>query len=379
MFVVAVGTAALVIVLSVFNGMEDLIRSLHGYFDPELKIEAYAGKSFPVSDQFIDSIRHVPGVAIVTEVIEDNAYLRYKNAEMVVKVKGVQDNFVDHHRLDERIRLGEMKLRENGVPYAVIGQGVGYTLNIVKLNDLYTLQFYYPRRKRVSGFNPTQLTNQKSILIGGIFAIEKQYDASYAFVPLDFAADLMEYENRRTSLEIKVADGFSANSVQKELKDLLGARFEVLNRDEQHSSLLKAIKVEKLFVYIAFTFILAVSSFNIFFSLTMLAIDKKKDIAVLYAMGATRSIIKKIFLAEGAIISLSGAIVGLLAGLLICVVQQQFGLVSMGMNTAVLDAYPVKIQFPDFFYTAVSIILITLAASYRPASIATKVEVRDTI
>ena len=377
MVAVAVGTMALVIVLSVFNGLEDLIRSLHNFFDPELKITAITGKSFEVDPDLISSIYEVEGVAVVTEVVEDNAYVRYRNAEMVVKIKGVQDNFIDNQRIDQRIVQGELKLHEDGVPYALIGRGVQYSLSITKLDNQYAMQLYYPRRGRVSGLDPSRLTNQKLIFPSGVFAIEKQYDLNYIFVPLEFAVELLEYGNRRSSLEIKTKDGYSIAQVQQKLKARLGDEFSVLNTDEQHSSLLKAIKIEKFFVYLTFSFILAIASFNIFFSLTMLAIDKKKDIAILFALGASPATVRWIFLAEGAIISLSGAVIGLVTGLIVCVVQQEFGVISMGMQTAVLEAYPVSMKFADFVYTGLAIIVITLLASYRPASIASKVELRS--
>lgn len=374
---VAVGTMSLVIVLSVFNGLEDLIRSLHNYFDPELKITAVVGKSFEVDSLMLNKIQSVPGVKIVTEVVEDNAYVKYRDAKMVVKLKGVGDNFIDQHRIDDRIVQGSLKLKEDGVNYALIGRGVQYALSITKLSNMYAMQFYYPRRGKVNMLDPSKLTNQKIILPGGVFAIEKQYDLNYVFVPLDFAADLMEYKNRRTSLEVKVIEGYDIPDVQEALKSLLGKQFNVLNSDEQHASLLKAIKIEKLFVYITFSFILAVASFNIFFSLTMLAIDKKRDIAMLFTMGADKRTVRAIFLSEGAIISFTGAIIGLTLGLAICLLQQHFGLVSMGMQTAVLEAYPVKMQLPDFLYTSASIIVVTLLASYRPALAATRVDAKE--
>ena len=377
MVAVAVGTMALVIVLSVFNGLEDLIRSLHNFFDPELKITAITGKSFEVDPDLISRIYEVDGVAVVTEVVEDNAYVRYRNAEMVVKIKGVQDNFIENQRIDQRIVQGELKLHEDGVPYALIGRGVQYSLSITKLDNQYAMQLYYPRRGRVSSLDPSRLTNQKLIFPSGVFAIEKQYDLNYIFVPLEFAVELLEYGNRRSSLDIKMKNGYSIAQVQQKLKAKLGDGFRVLNSDEQHSSLLKAIKIEKFFVYLTFSFILAIASFNIFFSLTMLAIDKKKDIAILFALGASQAMVRWIFLTEGAIISLSGAVIGLITGLIVCVVQQEFGVISMGMQTAVLEAYPVSMKFADFVYTGLAIIVITLVASYRPASIASRVELRS--
>ena len=376
---VAVGTMALVIVLSVFNGLEDLIRSLYSSFDPEIRISATAGKSFEITDDLLVAIQALEGVAIVTEVIEDNAYVRYKDSEMVIKVKGVGDNFIEQKRMDETIVHGELKLKKDGNSYALVGRGVQYALGISPNNDFYSLQLFYPKNIRPGSLNPGSLYTQKNILPGAIFAIEKQYDENYVFVPLDFAQSLMNYGDKRTSLEIKTTEGADINDVQANLKALLGEQFQVLNSDEQHSGLLRAIKIEKLFVFLTFSFILAVASFNIFFSLTMLAIDKKKDIAILYAMGATDRLIRGIFLKEGAIIAFTGAVSGLLLGLVICWLQQTYGFVSMGMETSVLDSYPVKMEFTDFVYTGISIILITFLASYRPAIIATRSSIKDNL
>lgn len=376
---VAVGTMALIIVLSVFNGLEGLIRALYSSFDPEIKITALTGKSFEIDEQLLKKINNVGGVDIVTEVIEDNAYARYKDSEMVVKVKGVGDNFIDQKRMDQTIVHGELKLKKEGVSYALIGRGVQYALGISPSNDFYTLQLFYPKNIRPGSLSTTNLYTQKNILPGAIFAIEKQYDESYVFVPLDFAKELMGYGNKRTSLEVKTARGADIRRVQTGLKEILGENFKVLNSDEQHSTLLRAIKIEKLFVFITFSFILAVASFNIFFSLTMLAIDKKKDIAILYAMGATDKLVRSIFIKEGAIIAFVGAASGLFLGLLICWAQQTFGLVSMGMQTSVLDAYPVKMEFADFIYTGISIVLITFLASFRPAILATRSNIKDNL
>lgn len=375
---VAVGTMALVIVLSVFNGLEDLIRSLYSSFDPQIKVAPAYGKSFEVTDEWLKKVESVPGVYLLTEVVEDNALVRYKDAQMVVKVKGVAENFIDQKRMDQAIVQGELVLEKDDINYAIIGRGVQYALSINPKNDFYALQMFYPKNVRPgAGIDPGRMYNQRNIMPGATFAIEKQYDENYIFVPLDFALDLFEYKNRRTSLEIKIADGFREKQVQKNLQAALGEDYKILTSDEQHMGLLRAIKIEKLFVYLTFSFILAIASFNIFFSLTMLAIDKKKDIAILYSMGATNKIIKKIFLFEGALIALTGALLGLTLGLLVCWAQQSFGIVSMGMQTSVLEAYPVKMEIQDFLYTGLTIIIITLLASYRPAIIATRSNNKD--
>jgi len=377
---VAIGTMALVVVLSVFNGLEDLIRDSYNTFDPEIKIVPSVGKTFELTDSLLQKIEAVEGVALVTEIVEDNALVRYQDAQMVVKLKGVSENFTQQERLDRAMVHGELVLNKEGKNYAILGRGVQYTLSVSPTNEFYALQVFSPKRETSSGFNPDPMTRyftRRNIMPGGVFAIEKQFDANYVIVPLDFAEALFNYTGRRTALEIKTTVEASINKVQDRLQRVLGADLEVLNSDQQHQSLLRAIKVEKLFVYITFSFILAVASFNIFFSLSMLAIDKKKDIAMLMAMGATKRTIRRLFVYEGSIIALLGAASGLLLGLLICWLQQTFGLVSMGMQTAIVDAYPVKMQFSDFFYTAIAISIITFLASYRPATIAARTEIKD--
>ncbi len=190
---------------------------------------------------------------------------------------------------------------------------------------------------------------------------------------------MLLYGNRRTSLEVRVGDEHSVDDVKDELRQLLGSKFQVLDSDEQHVSLLKAIKVEKMFVFITFAFILLIASLNIFFSLSMLVIDKKKDVAILRAMGATTQLVRNVFLLEGAIVAMVGAITGLVLGVGICWLQQTFHLVSMGMATAVVDSYPVKMQATDIVLTGLAIIVITISVSIRPALNAARLDVRDNL
>ena len=369
---VAICTMALVIVLSVFNGLESLLESLYSTFDPQIKIEATKGKSFRVSEDFLDSVKSVEGVQIVTEVIEDYAYVRYRDSDVVVTIKGVSENFLDQHRIDSAIVSGRLRLTENNVNYAIIGRGIQYALSVMPGNELYPLQVYYIKNSSPGTIDINKIYNRKSILPGSVFAIEKNYDENYIFTPLSFARELLDYDDRRTSLEILLNQGAQADKVEEELQLLLGADFNVLSNQEQHADLYRLLKLEKLFVFIAFSLILAVGSLNIFFSLTMLGLDKKKDISVLYAMGANDKLIKWIFIMEGAIISFGGAIIGMIAGAILCYLQQTVGLISMGMETSVLDNYPVEMDPLDFLYTAASLILITILISYRPAVVATK-------
>jgi lipoprotein-releasing system permease protein len=372
---VAVGSMALVIVMSVFNGLEDLIRGLFASFDAELKIEAAEGKSFEITENWLDSIRSLEGVEILTEVIEDNALFDYNGNQIVARLKGVSDNFLDQGRFSKGYFWGDTTLGTDLRPAAILGRGVGFFLS-VNLNDINVpLKVFYPKAPRSAAtIDPSQLYSSAILDPVAYFSIERQFDDEYVIAPLEFAKNLLNYENRRTSLEIKVNDGVSINAVQSKLKELLGPRFLVKNTDEQHAGLLRTVKLEKLFVFLTLTFILAIASFNIFFSLSMLAIEKRKDIAVLKAMGAPDKLIRRIFLKQGTLIAFSGAIIGLVLGFLICLVQEKFGLVSLGISSAVIDAYPVKIFWTDFVWISLAVIGITLLASYRPAWIASKVD-----
>lgn len=369
---VAFSTAALIIVLSVFNGLEDLLRSLNDSFDPEIKIEAVKGKSFLINDDLVKKIEAVEGVAIVTEVIEDYAYVRYRDANQVITLKGVSDNFLDQHRIDEKIVDGTLQLKRGDVQYAIIGRGVQYALSVAVGDDQYVLQVYYINSIKSGTLDPSKLYSRKSILPGAAFSIVQNFDENYVIVPLDFARELLNYGDKRTSLEIKTKPGADIVQVQQRLKNVLGESFSVLNPEEQHKDLYRLLKMEKLFTFLAFSLLLGISSINIFFSLMMLALDKKKDISVLAAMGANQSLIRNIFLTEGALIAVSGALIGLVLGGFFCWLQQQHGIISMGMETSVTEGYPIKVIPTDFLYTMLVVSIITFLTSYRPAVLAAR-------
>ena len=369
---VAFSTAALIIVLSVFNGLEDLLRSLNDSFDPEIKIEASRGKSFLLSQELLKKIEAVEGVALVTEVIEDYAYVRYRDANQVITLKGVSDNFLDQHRIDEKIVDGKLQLKKGNIQYAIIGRGVQYALSVAVGDEQYALQIYYINSVKSGSLDPSTLYSRKSILPGASFSIVQNFDENYVIVPLDFARELLNYGDKRTSLEVKVKSEADLLLVQQSLKNVLGDNFSVLSPEEQHKDLYRLLKMEKLFTFLAFSLLLGISSINIFFSLMMLALDKKKDISVLAAMGADRSLIRNIFLTEGALIAVSGALLGLVLGGVFCWLQQQHGIISMGMETSVTEGYPIKVIPTDFLYTMLVVSVITFLTSYRPAVLAAR-------
>jgi lipoprotein-releasing system permease protein len=364
---VAFSTAALIIVLSVFNGLEGLLRSLYTSFDPQLKIEAKKEKSFVVTGELLSKIKSISGVEIVTEVIEDYAYVRYRDADMVAIIRGVSDNFIDQHRLDDHIIYGDLKLKKDSIPFAILGAGVRSTLSVAVEEEMYALQIFYIKNTKSNSLNASDLYSRKSIRPTAVFSIEKNYDENYIFLPLSFARDLLDYGNRRTSLEVKTSPTADINAVKKNLSQRLGDQFDVLTNEEQHKDLYRLLKFEKLFTFLALSMLIIIGSINIFFSLMMLAIDKKKDVTLLTAMGAKQTLIKQVFLAEGALISFIGAAVGLVLGGTICFLQDRFGLVGMGMENAIVSSYPVKMRFVDFASTAIMITAVTLIVSYYPA------------
>ena len=365
---VGVGTMAMVVVLSVFNGMEDLNRQIFKTFDSDVKIMPFEGKRFAVSDSLLKVIKSVDGVKIVTQVIEDNALARYGNQQTIIRIKGVDSSFTKRGQLDSALIEGSLRLYgSNGTPYAIVAEGVRNALSISLAEILTPIELLYPN----SGTKTLNLTspdafNQIPIRPGGVFFIETRYD-DYIIAPLAIVESLMQYQGQRSALEIQTEQGFSEEKVSKAIAKKLGKDFVVKDRDSLNADLLRAIRVEKLFVAVTLSLIILVAAINIFFSLSMLAIEKKKDVSMLYALGATPSLIRNIFLAEGAIVAFTGALAGLTFGAGLCWLQMEYGLVSMGMASSLVDAYPVKLIWGDIFFTGAIIVIITLAVSYIPA------------
>ena len=372
MLVVGIGTMALIIVLSVFNGLEGLLRSTYGSFDPEIIVTVNRGKSFVYTNDLREKIESMEAVDLIAEVIEDNVLIKYKNAQRVVRMKGVSDSFVDQGRLQSSLVYGELKLSEKGLNYAIIGRGVQYDLSINPNNDFFSLQVYYPKNIGPGLKNPSKLYNSKRAIPASVFSVEKYYDENYIIVSLDFAIDLLSYTQKRTALEISLKPGQDEQKVALKLKNLIGDNYTVRTGDELHADLFKFMKWEKLIVFMTFFLIIAIASINIYFSLTMLVIDKKKDIATLYALGASKKVIQLVFLSVGMIISFVGATLGLSLGLMISGLQQKYGFVSMGMQSALMTAYPVIISVSDIVIIAFSIIFLTLLATIQPALLSTK-------
>lgn len=370
---VAIGTMALIVVLSVFNGLEDILRSVYHTFDPDLKIESVKGKSFEVSDDFLAGINEISGVSATAQVIEDNALIAYRDQQVVVRIKGVEESYLKTNKLDTFLLQGDLKLKEGDQSFAILGAGVAYELGVLLDNDRYELQIVYPKNLRPEATFSANALRRVKVKPAAVFSVETAYDESLVMTSIDAAKRVLGYKNERTSVEVYLQERASLSRVKSQLQNLLGEEFRVLDSDEQHAELLKAVKIEKLFVYIALTFITLIASFNIFFSLSMLAIEKRRDMSVLFAFGASKSLVKGIFIKQGVIIAVFGSVGGLSLGLLLVWIQKTYELVGLSMSNSVVQAYPVKLVWTDFLMVGLSITVITILTAYRPAVLASKV------
>lgn len=363
---VCVGSMALVIVLSVFNGLEELNRMIFKAQDPTLKVEIVEGKSFELSEELVSKIYKIEGVSFVNPVIQDNALARNGDAQMVVTIKGVDQRFEEFSPLVNSIVEGRLMLQKDSIPYAFVGGGVYGMLGVNVQDFLYPLEIWYPRNQKLNVLNPEDNINTIAVPVSGVFSLEQQFD-DLIFLPIKIVEQLMDSQGKRTAIEVYLADEEATNKVKSALKSIMGDAFTVKDRDEQNEALFKAIKIEKLFIFISLLLIIGIASFNIFFSLTMLVIDKQDDIQTLSALGAKRNLVQRIFFTEGAMIAFIGASIGLTLGAMICWLQMQFGFVTMGMQSAIVDAYPVEMKLEDFVYAALGIIIITVLAAFFPA------------
>ncbi len=369
---VMVGTSSLIIVLSVFNGLEDLLKSLYINFNPEIKIVSNNSKYFIQNNDQINNINNIEGVDFVSKVIEDRAIASYNGVEIPVYIKGADSSFSFQNRLNKNIVEGDFILKKNNSSYAVVGRGVKYKISL-NLNDNFNNLILYSVSPDFS-FIPSGIQkkpfNQMSIIPSGVFAIEQQIDNNFIISSLAFVEKLFEKKNKITALELKINEKQDVYKIKSYIKNIVGDDYNVLTIEEQHSDLYKILKTEKLIVFIIFSFILIISSFNIFFLLSMHAIDKKRDLSILLSLGFTEKSIKKIFYFESMIISILGIIIGGALGVLLCVLQNEYGLVSLGMETAIIKYYPVKVKLSDILIIVSIVFFISIIASIKPSLIA---------
>jgi lipoprotein-releasing system permease protein len=366
---VTLGTSALIIVLSVFNGFETLVKSLYNSFDPDIKITAVQGKTFKQEIVPVEKLKKIQGVQFVIPVIEENALLRYHDQQYIAIIKGVTPEFGKMSGLDTMLIDGTMRLQNGDTNFAVVGSGIAYNLNM-NLGDFDgQLSVFVPQVEIKTSINPEDAFNRGYIFPSGIFSIQQDFDTKYILVPLRFAKEMTGYDTEVTALEIGLSKGADQEKAQSQIQKLLGNNFLVKDRFHQHELLFKIMKSEKWAVYLILTLILIIAVFNLVSSLTMLIISKQKDIAVLQSMGADVSVIRKVFLTDGLMITFTGAIAGIIIGFVICWLQLQYGLISLGNpGSFVVSKYPVEMQTADFIYVFLTVLAIGLAAAIYPSA-----------
>ena len=363
---VSLGTMALIIVLSAFNGLNVLIGNLFGSFDPDLKILPVAGKTFiPNSPEFAQ-IKKMDKVLFYAEALEDNALLKYGNRQRPAIVKGVSEDFALMTGIDTMIIDGKFLLSHGSEKYAVLGFGVAGNLGI-GLNFLDPIKFYVPKRHAKVGHNPVDAFNVDFLFPKGVFAIQEDFDNQYVLVPMTFARRLFDRKEAVSAIELKLKNLDQSDEVQEDIQNLLGENYVVKNRFQQHDVLFKMMQTEKTAIFFILAFILVIASFNIIGSLSMLIIDKQNDIETLRSIGANKTLIQRIFLIEGWLISISGALIGTFLGVLVCVLQLKFGFVKIGgADSFIFSQYPVKIILTDIVIVFATVVAIGYLASRLP-------------
>ena len=364
---VCVGTLALICVLSVFNGFESLITNMFSSFDPDLKISLVQGKTFEANSSDFAEVRKMKSGAYFTEIVEENALLRFKEKQMPATVKGVDDHFQKMTKIDSILYDGEFKLYDGAFQRVVPGVGVASILGL-GVHFIDPLYIYAPKRTaKINILRPESSFNQQGAFVAGIFSVKQlQYDDHYVLVSIDLARDLFEYgPSTVSSVELKLTKSVHIAQEQAAIQKQLGDRFIVKNRYEQQESFFKIMKIEKWITYLILCFILLIASFNIIGSLSMLIIDKKADIQTLRSLGANERLIKQIFLFEGWMISFVGAMAGILMGTGICLLQEYFGFLKLGTGYLV-DAYPVVVKLSDTLLVLLTVLAMGFLAAYYP-------------
>ena len=364
---VAVVTAAMVIVLSVFNGFEGLVISLYNVFEAPIVVSPAEGKTLEFSSIPIDKILKTEGVIGYVEGLEESCLIRYRDKQYFARIKGVSDNFLELSEMDSMVVDGDAFMHVNGAPAAMIGSGVAYHLSANVNDPINLLQIYVPKRGSSSTIDPSKAFNIKQIYATGVFSVQADFDLTYVITPIKFARQLLDHEGRISSLELALDPTVNIEMVREAIQEKLGSDYVVKDRFQQNELLYKIMKSEKWAVFMILSFILIISIFNVIGSLTMLIIEKKKDINILRSMGASEQLIQRIFVLEGIFISMIGAVGGLILGLLVCFAQIQFELIKLNQGgNYIVQSYPIEVQAMDVLSVFLVVATIGLLAAWLP-------------
>lgn len=369
---IAVATMALVCALSIFNGFTDVVATTFSAFDPELQISPAKGKVFDPAGAKIEQVKALPEIAFTSESLEENALIKFADRQEPIVLKGVSPGFEKMADIDKLIIDGSFTLREGDIENGVIGAGLAMFLG-VRAGFLDPVELYVPKRnERINLANPSTAFTQSGAFVSGVFALNQQkYDDQMFIVSIDLARELLRYDKEISSLDIKVKDGYDIDKVHSKIKSIIGDDgLVVKNRFEQQADLYRMVNVEKWVTFLILSIILIIAVFNVVGSLTMLIIEKDEDVRILKSLGANNKLITRIFLFEGWLITLVGAVSGLVIGLIVCLLQQYFGLLKLGSTPGafVIDAYPVSVQVWDIVLIFITVNIIGFLAVIYPVN-----------
>jgi len=370
---VAVSTFGLIVVLSVFNGFGNLVLSLYNSFDPDLRVTPAEGKTFEPSDSLLQAFQATGYVDAVTMVLEDNALLRNDERQYVATLKGVDSCFFKTSSISEKIIDGTADLKRGETDFLLLGAQIAYSLGVTPGNPLAQVSIFMPMPgidPAYATLDPSSAFTRQTAVPGGVFSIQQDFDSKYVIVPLSLMRTLTGKETAVTALEIKLNDGTSAETATADLQSLAGPSLVIKDRYGQHDFLYKILRSEKAAVYLILCFILLIASFNLFGTLTILIIEKRNDLQTLFHLGANLKLARQIFMIEGLLISVGGAVTGMVTGAIVCGLQQYFGILKInGGEGFVTEAYPVAMQLSDF----VLVFGIVFAIGYASSSFTSRI------
>ncbi len=366
---IVVGTTALIMVLSVFNGFEGIVKSLYSSFYPDIRVTASQGKQIVLTQEQLDQLRSVKGVLAMSLIAEEKALLQNGENQSLIYLKGVDSNYASVTGLPANVIRGSFNTGTAERPLLVLGAGIENAVSVQSDRNIFPLTIYMPRKTEVSLSDPLRSINADTINTSGTFVIQQEFDDKYAITHVDFVRSMLEMEaDHYTAAEIRIGEDADPDEMREQISGMLGKDYTVETRYEQNKSLYNVMQAEKWVIYAILSLILVVAAFNMIGALTMLVLEKKKDITVLHALGANKSIIRKIFLSEGLLLAGMGGVVGMLLALLLTWLQVTFKLVPLEGGSFVIDYFPVKLKLMDFVLVTATVVVIAAIASFIPAN-----------
>lgn len=368
---ITIGTGALILILSVFNGFEHLLTSMFDAFNPDMKVTAIKGKSFEVSDEQIKQLEAVPGIEIVSKTVEEIALFEYKGSTEVGTIKGVDDNFVKVTAMDTTVKRGKYVVKDQDIHYAVVGAGMRTKLSVNYNDGITPIAVKMPQRKKSGPLAQDIKTMQ--VYPAGVFSSQSEVDMQYILTNYKFVNKLLGSRNQTSALELKLSSKYNEQDIRRSIDQILGEGFQIKNSYEQNESYLKIMNIEKWISYLIASLTLLMIAFNLIGCLWMIVLDKKKDISILKAMGMPSHKVKQIFINQGMLIGVIGIIFGIIIALLLYFLQKQFGLVGVP-DGFMMNAYPIELKWTDFVVVILTVLSITFMASILPAIKASRIE-----